>query len=224
MELNSEWWETPINNSSSNSLEELSEQFERRLKSGDCTLLEKKVIEVINEICNVDFKPDDWENPFPPSIILGERRSWTPTDLTRDQEEILLKIAPIMSNVELKARMNDIAWTYCDRSNTTFRETAIETYLSLPIDEESWHLRTQLAWQRVIEIARRSGNSGYRYIHRVCDNLLSLIDTASPSLSSTQLLSIAIFLRLNKLCRKDEIETVALWRSLIKLFLGWCDG
>lgn len=210
MELNSEWWETPISNSSSNSLEEISEQFERRLKSGDCTSLEKKVIEVINEICNVDFRPDDWENPFPPSIILGERRSWTPTDLTGDQEEILFEIAPLMSNVELKARMYDIAWTYCDRSNTTFRETAIETYLTLPIDEESWRLRTQLAWQRVIEIARRSGNSGCRYIHQVSGNLLSLIDTTNPSLSSTQLLSIAIFLRFNKLCQKDKIETVAL--------------
>lgn len=210
MELNSEWWETPINNSSSNSLEEISEQFERQLKSGDRTSLEKKVIEVINEVCNVDFKPDDWENPFPPSIILGERRSWTPTDLTEDQEEILLEIAPLMSNVELKARMNDIAWTYCDRSNTTFRETAIEAYLSLPIDEESWRLRTQFAWQRVIEIARRSGNSGYRYIHRVSGELLSLIDTANFSLSSTQLLSVAIFLRLNKLCRKNKMETVAL--------------
>ena len=210
MELNSEWWETTINNSSSNSLEELSQQFERRLKSGDCTPLEKEVIEVINEICNVDFNPDDWESPFPPSIILGERRSWTPTDLTGDQEEILFEIAPLMSNVELKARINDIAWTYCDRSNTTFRETAIETYLSMPVDEESWLLKTQFAWQRVIEIAHRSGNSGHHYIHRVSDNLLSLIDTVDPPLSSTQLLSIAMFLRLNKLCRKDKIETVAL--------------
>jgi|GEM_PF-2071371 hypothetical protein len=210
MELNSEWWETPINNSSSNSLEELSEQFERRLKSGDCTSLEEKVIEVINEICNVDFKPDDWENPFPPSIILGERRSWTPTDLTEDQKGILFEIAPIMSNVELKARINDIAWTYCDRSNATFRETTIETYLSMPIDEESWLLKTQFAWQRAIEIARRSGNSGYHHIRQVSDNLFSLIDAVDSSLSGTHLLSVAIFLRLNNLCQKDKKEAVAL--------------
>lgn len=210
MELNSEWWETPINNSSSNSLEELSQQFERRLKSGDCTPLEKEVIEVINEICNVDFNPDDWESPFPPSIILGERRSWTPTDLTPEQKEIIFKIAPLIPNVELKARINDIAWTYCKRSNTTFRETAIEAYLSMPTDEESWLLKTQYAWQRVIEIARRSGNSGHHHIRQVSDNLLSLIDAVDSSLSGTHLLSVAIFLRLNNLCRKDKKEVVAL--------------
>lgn len=210
MELNSEWWETPINNSSSNSLEELSEQFERRLKFGDCTPLEKKVIEVIIEVCNVDFKPDDWENPFPPSIILSERRSWTPTDLTPEQKEIIFKIAPFIPNAELKARINDIAWTYCERSNTTFRETAIETYLSMPTDEESWLLKTQYAWQRVIEIARRSGDSGHHHIHQVSDNLLSLIDAVDSSLSGTHLLSVAIFLRLNNLCRKDKKEVVAL--------------
>ena len=126
MELKSERWETPINNASSNNLKDFSEQFEKRLKSDDCAPLEKKVVEVINEICKVDLKPVEWENPFPTSIILVERRSWTPTDLTPEQKEIIFKIAPLIPNVELKARINDIAWTYCERSNTTFRETAIE--------------------------------------------------------------------------------------------------
>ena len=196
MELKSEWWETPINNASSNNLKDFSEQFEKRLKSDDCTPLEKKVVEVINEICKVDFKPVEWENPFPTSIILVERRSWTPTDLTPEQKEIIFKIAPLIPNVELKARINDIAWTYCERSNTTFRETAIEAYLSMPTDEESWLLKTQYAWQRVIEIARRSGDSGHHHIHQVSDNLLSLIDAVDSSLSGTHLLSVAIFLRL----------------------------
>jgi hypothetical protein len=92
MELKSEWWEIPINNASSNNLKDFSEQFEKRLKSDDCAPLEKKVVEVINEICKVDLKPDEWENPFPTSIILVERKSWTPTDLTPEQKEIIFKL------------------------------------------------------------------------------------------------------------------------------------
>jgi hypothetical protein len=91
------WWENTIG--AARDLEQpeaLATEFEARLRQNDLGELERQVIEGLAVATSAMLRSDNWLEPFKPAIVLDDRRSALPIDLTPDQIALLARIAPMI--------------------------------------------------------------------------------------------------------------------------------
>lgn len=84
---------------------------------------------VCSPIINLESKND----PFQPSMIIGNKRSFLPTDLTIEEIVYLSSILDEALPPILKARIADILWMYSTSKNKKHSEIAIENYISMDV-------------------------------------------------------------------------------------------
>ena len=137
-EINAEWWAALLRAEDLDDYpapELLSLLFDRRLRDEHLGELERQVIEVLATATSALANPKDWLHPFRPAVEFGGRRSSLPSDLDRDQSALLARLAPIIEEPSLRARVADVAWFYGDRSNVALLDLAIDDYRSAPLAE-----------------------------------------------------------------------------------------
>jgi hypothetical protein len=84
----------------------------------------------------------DWQQPFTPFMKFGGRRSILPSDLTDEQKTLVARIAPLIEQPSLRARVADVAWFYGERSKTDLVDLAIDGYTAMPLTVDVWYLST----------------------------------------------------------------------------------
>ncbi|UVK39943.1 DUF4209 domain-containing protein [Mesorhizobium sp. AR10] len=70
----------------------------------------EQALEVLGQIANYHFEPNDRAEPFRPMAIMDGRRSLIPTDLLSDQIGVLVKLVPEIGHHALRARVADVCW------------------------------------------------------------------------------------------------------------------
>lgn len=117
-----------------------------------------KVLRLLADVCSMGLSPDSSNEPFKRCVVLSDGRcSMGLDDLSADEIEFVAAIVDSIDNPLLKARMADVAWTLKKPKDVEFARTAIESYLSIPLDWKTWQRDGRECWQRAISLVNTRG-------------------------------------------------------------------
>ncbi|STO92360.1 Uncharacterised protein [Haemophilus pittmaniae] len=146
---------------------------------------------VCSPIINLESKND----PFQPSMIIGNKRSFLPTDLTIEEIVYLSSILDEALPPILKARIADILWMYSTSKNKKHSEIAIENYISMDVCNNFFRPDIYVFWERAVMLAKQTKNSSL--VERIKSKLLNEIDYPSTDWNFHLLKIIKIFDKTN---------------------------
>ena len=210
-EINAEWWAALLRAEDLDDYpapELLSLLFDRRLRDEHLGELERQVIEVLATATSALANPKDWLHPFRPAVEFGGRRSSLPSDLDRDQSALLARLAPIIEEPSLRARVADVAWFYGDRSNVALLDLAIDDYRSAPLAEGVWFHTGKDAWQRAFELVKRRGPDGRARADEMAQRLKAEV-LAGRVQDRWRIRDCAGLLRENVRLSSDDVRSIA---------------
>jgi hypothetical protein len=181
-EINPEWWAGAFDAADLTEFDpppRLSLEFNRLLQAPDIGGLQHDVLKVLAAVTSSMLRPDDWLHPFSPMMEIGNRRSVLPSDITDEQLALLARLAPLIQQPALKARVADVAWFYGDRSNVALLDIAIDAYRSAPLTEAVWFADGEDAWKRAFELVKRRGPDGQNRMDEMTEALKAQVFAAS---------------------------------------------
>lgn len=177
-EIDPEWWAGVFGSDDSEEFEapeRLSLEFQRMLEDRGLAGFQREVIDVLAAATSAMLKVGDWLNPFRPMMEFGDRRSVLPSDLTSEQIALLARVAPLIEQSALRARVADVAWFYGDRSNVAVLDMAVDAYRSASLAEAGWFGGGRDAWQRAFELLKRRGPDGRARIDEMSSELTARV-------------------------------------------------
>jgi hypothetical protein len=137
------------------------------------------VLEALAGATSATLKTGDWQHPFTPLMEFAGRRSILPSDLTDEQKALLARIAPLIEEPSVRARVADVAWFYGERSRTDLVDLAIDGYTVLPLTAKVWYGVGEDSWQRAFDLVRRRGKDGQARIEEMTSKLTRKVLTSS---------------------------------------------
>jgi hypothetical protein len=159
--------------------ERLSLEFQRLLGEPNLGETQRQVLEALAAATSATLKTGDWQQPFTPFMEFDGRRSILPSDLTDEQKALLARIAPLIEQPSLRARVADVAWFYGERSRTDLVDLAIDGYTAMPLTVEVWYAVGEDSWQRAFDLVRRRGKDGQAPIKEMTSKLTRKVLTSS---------------------------------------------
>lgn len=192
----------------------LSFEFDRMLKESSLGGRQRKVIEVLAAVTSAMLNPRDWLHPFSPVMEFANGRSILPSDLDSEQLLLLARLAPLIEQTSLRARVADVAWLYGDRSNVALLDMAIDAYRSAPLTDAVWFKVGKDAWQRAFELVKRRGPDGRGRIDEMTAALAAEVFTADIA-DRFRVSDCAALLRAN--VRLDPSTAMAIAEHLVTL-------
>lgn len=135
----------------------------------------KEVFVLLGGIASLIFTLDNKESPFGPVIVLHDRRSFIVDDLTDEQLNVLVEIAPEMKDPEMQARIADVMWI--STRNYRMAGLAVEAYLTsatILVHPERW-VQAARRVERALQLAAALGKSN-QYFPNVIQYIEHLLD------------------------------------------------
>jgi len=135
----------------------------------------QEVFALLGGIASLMFTLDNRESPFGPVIVLHDRRSFIVDDLTDEQLNALVEIAPEVKDPEMQARIADVIWIRT--RDYRLAGLAVEAYLkSATILEhpERW-VQAARRVERALQLAAALGKSN-QYFPKVIQYIEHLLD------------------------------------------------
>ena len=131
-----------------------------------------KVLSLLAQACSMMLSPDSANEPFKPSIVLQDRRSPIPDDLSENDITFFARIVdeiddPGPKAYLLKARLVDLVWFLQHPPNFKFALAAIDSYRSIPLDAKTWSSDLQQCWQRAINLTRMLGSGAGKRLEEI---------------------------------------------------------
>jgi hypothetical protein len=122
--------------------------FQELLKAPDLDELQRRVLEVLAITTSAMLDPENWLDPYKPVIQIGNHRSAHPSDLDKEMLALLARLAPLITQPTLQARVADVAWYYGNRTDVELAALAIDAYRSMPLESHTLGCTTcALAWR-----------------------------------------------------------------------------
>ncbi|WP_299081108.1 hypothetical protein [uncultured Paraglaciecola sp.] len=116
-------------------------------------------LDLASAICSMMLRPNSANDPFQPYVQLEGKRSVIADDFTHEQLEFVANIYEDMLEPIVKARFADLLWLCVNPKKVDYVRAAIQNYLMLPIDPETWHSDVGDCWKRCIRLARQIRDS-----------------------------------------------------------------
>jgi hypothetical protein len=118
-------------------------------------------LDVASDICSMMLRPSSANDPFQPFVQLEGKRSAIADDFSSEQLEFISSIYEEMAEPLVKARFADLLWLCVNPKKVDYVRAAIQNYLMLPIDPETWHSDIGDCWKRCIRLARQIRDSDF---------------------------------------------------------------
>ena len=134
-------------------LRDASEQAiaEDRLEHG-------KVLKLLSDVCSMRLYPNSPNEPFRPLFELNDGTCSTRlVDISDSDVSYFSQILSTIDNPRLRARLADLIWV----RNRDFKSAliAIDAYILLPLNEETWTSENDACWRRAIALSRMLGKA-----------------------------------------------------------------
>lgn len=113
-----------------------------------------KVLWLLADACSMMLSPESLNEPFKPYVVFHDRRSVIPDDLFEADIEFFASIVADIDDIRLKARLADLVWLKNKPRDVSFALVAIDAYLAIPLDTETWIRDGRECWERAISLAR----------------------------------------------------------------------
>jgi len=88
---------------------------------------DEHALRVLAAVCSYHFKPEDRSEPYGPMMTMGDQRTPIPSDLLREQRDVLSQVVERVEHPALRARMADICWML-NRRDATSGLVAVESF------------------------------------------------------------------------------------------------
>lgn len=162
-------------------------------------------LELASAICSMMLSPSSVNEPFQPYIQFEGKRSAIADDFSSEQLEFIANVYPDMDEPLVKARFADLLWLRVNPKKVKHVHAAIQHYLMLPIDPETWHSDIGSCWERCIRLSRTIRDIDS--IVKIENQLLAALDQEYAD-SPFMHLWIAELIESNRLC-SEQYELVA---------------
>ena len=138
-----------------------------------------KVLMLLAEACSMMLRPGKPNQPFEPSFTVGGRRSISPDDFTDAEVEFFAEITGSIDNPLLKGRLADLVWHSRQPRDPYFALAAIDGYMQLSINGDTWFDDVEQCWRRAIGLVRMIGTSAGDRLDRIESSMVTAIQSAT---------------------------------------------
>lgn len=138
-----------------------------------------RVLWLLADSCSMMLKPESPSDPFRPIVELAGGRSAMAADFPDDALTFMEEASSRIDDVLLRARLCDVVWVR--RRSAALASLAIDTYLLVPIDVESWLRDGRDCWQRAIQLCHQLGRGSGDRLAKILDRLLASLSQVGPS-------------------------------------------
>lgn len=170
-----------------------------------------EILMLLSRATSPMLNPEDWNSPYSPMISFGDGRSALPEDFSEEDLALLSAVARMFTDEDsptLRAQVQDIAWTYGDRSDTWLLEAAIDSYMAAPLNSDSWYRGGQQRWRRALELSKRRGRAGHAVLSKMSGELVGILMRSAVA-DGYFAVQVSAMLADNRLLPKSEFEVTA---------------
>ena len=133
-------------------------------------------LQLASDICSMTINPSSPNDPFKAGTTYSDgetiQRSAIPDGLTSEQLDFIAEVYTDITDPMIRARFADILWLCASPRKVDYAQAAIESYMQLPIDPETWHPDIKQCWERCVQLARQTKN------HQKIQSIESILKTA----------------------------------------------
>ena len=120
-----------------------------------------KALWLISDACSMMLSSKEDNCPFKPMLEMGDgRRSRTPDDFSELEIDFFSEIVDYINNIWIKARIADTVWTVDRKKGIKFPRLAIDSYMAMPLEKETWHRDVRDCWDRAVRLSKMIGQGG----------------------------------------------------------------
>jgi len=120
-----------------------------------------KVLELLSRAASMMLRANSLNEPFTAYFqdFQAGRRSAQPEDFTAEELIFFETILNDIDELWLKARLADLLWLLRKPKNPEHAKIAIDSYVSNPIDSETWHRDVRNGWERAARLCMQIRDS-----------------------------------------------------------------
>lgn len=135
------------------------------------------VLRLLDKACWMRLSPGRLNEPFGDPDVVGRWRSPIPSDFTDSQIKFLAGIMESIVNPLLKGRLADLVWHCNQPREAKFALAAIDSYIQLTLDADTWFSDGALCWQRAIGLSRMIKDS--ERLDKIESSIVSVLMSAT---------------------------------------------
>lgn len=113
-----------------------------------------KIYWLLSDACSMILFHESKSEPFKPFAVFDNRRSAVLDDFSEEEVLFFSAIISDVTNLRLKARLADLAWSKAPRKDLNNALAAIDAYTQMPIDAETWISDGCECWYRALDLVR----------------------------------------------------------------------
>lgn len=176
-----------------------------------------KVLWLLGDACSMTLSPRTVNEPFKPSMVMNDRRSSIPDDLTEADIAFFAQIVDEIDDVRLKARLADLVWLMAKPRDVQFALTAIDAYRAIPLDTETWVRDGRECWERAIGLSRMLRHAAGDRLQEIESAILATLFPAAAE-NGYLALWLAELLKSNRLGRDHRLQVAEKLETLARQF------
>ena len=113
-----------------------------------------EILQLLSNVCSMMMDTNSINNPFKPIFqdFQKGRRSAISDDFTPEQLTFFETILDDIDDPMLKGRLADLLWLCSKPKKPDHARIAIDTYISLPINEKTWQIDINDCWNRAARL------------------------------------------------------------------------
>ena len=163
-----------------------------------------KALWLLASSCFMMLVPDNANEPYQPIYTSGNERGIIPEDYSESDITFFANIVNLIDNTWLRARIADLVWTVERSKRFPFALIAIDSYMELPLEVETWRHEVRDCWERAVVLAKMLGQGSG-------DRLRKLHDISVETLMSDDELALDMsrILKDHELYSTDKAEDIA---------------
>ena len=135
------------------------------------TCQQQNALRFLAGICSMTLSATKQDEPFGAMIVLHDRRSMLPGDLSSEELDLLATYLTMTSDVWLKGRIAHLLWQSYSPRNYQHSIEAIDNYSAVPLTVESWVRDGDSAWSQAVILAKSLGNAASPKLQRIVSDL-----------------------------------------------------
>lgn len=145
-------------------------------KDGD--KVKEAVLALLSGACTMMLKPDSQSEPFQPFVVWSESRSAIPSDISDDEANLFIAVAPDIEDPDIRSRLADLAWVR--KRDYRSALVAIDAYLEAAefLRSRMWH-ESAARYHRAINLAASIRNE--EAFNRIAEAMKAVLEGADHS-------------------------------------------
>lgn len=175
-------WEDAFQGDEVNSLSVISNTLAKKgqIAAEEGRSSQSKVLQLLADACSMMLQPMSMNEPFKPFFRSQTARSAIPNDFSEQDIDYFIMILPSINKPNLKARLSDLIWLK-KRDRVNLALEAIDSYVMIPITQDSFTGDGGRCWLRAVYLARMLKDKAGARLENIMENILEALRNSSES-------------------------------------------